>query len=385
MRLEINYDSAPPPANIRKECKPPYWRLLQHQWAGRAHRRGFGVDVSPGDHQTTQSIPLAVCGTISGAPVTHPPPPLARPRPLVVFLAKPRPFYKDYSKLVLHGAGRGADLSDVDVGRGRTIHVAESAKYLGSIVHRDGSDRPDVLARIKSARGAFGCLRKCLFSRKDVTYEGKRKVYEGLVLAILFYSSECWCLRESELQELHSFHQDCVRTMCRISMWHVEQYSITNQELLDRLGLQTMDTYLARRQLQWYWSSFTSGMRMNQRQTALKDSALLRLQRIFLLPSVFWPRHGRPAAPRWVGRWAAGTARGAGGSLRPLFLAGPSLRCQVASGLIQWAERIWLVPKLKSGPSHVHVCAPRPRTATSLCVPRSATSDICDLADLRQR
>ena len=182
---------------------------------------------------------------------SRPPGSTKESKTLVVFLAKPKPFYKDYGKLVLHGADRGADLSDVDVGRGRTVHVAESAKYLGSVVHRDGSDRPDVLARIKSAKGAFGCLRKCLFSRKDVTYEGKRKVYEGLVLAILLYSSECWCLRESELQELHSFHQDCVRTMCRISMWHVERYSITNQELLDRLGLQTIDTYLARRQLQW--------------------------------------------------------------------------------------------------------------------------------------
>ena len=114
---------------------------------------------------------------------SRPPGSTKESKTLVVFLAKPRPFYKDYSKLVLHGADRGADLSDVDVGRGRTIHVAESAKYLGSIVHRDGSDRPDVLARIKSARGAFGCLRKCLFSRKDVTYEGKRKVYEGLVLS----------------------------------------------------------------------------------------------------------------------------------------------------------------------------------------------------------
>jgi hypothetical protein len=35
-------------------------------------------------------------------------------------------------------------------------------------------------------------------------------------------------LRSSELQELHSFHQDCVRTMCRISMWHVERYNITS-------------------------------------------------------------------------------------------------------------------------------------------------------------
>jgi hypothetical protein len=34
-------------------------------------------------------------------------------------------------------------------------------------------------------------------------------------------------------------------------MWHVERYSITNQELIDRLGLQTIETYLAQRQLQW--------------------------------------------------------------------------------------------------------------------------------------
>jgi hypothetical protein len=47
---------------------------------------------------------------------------------------------------------------------------------------------------------------RCLFSRRDVTYEGKRKVYEGLVLAILLYSSGCWCLHESEVQELRSSH-----------------------------------------------------------------------------------------------------------------------------------------------------------------------------------
>ena len=74
---------------------------------------------------------------------------------------------------------------------------------------------------------------------------------ESCSIAILLYSSECWCLRESEVQELRSSHHNCVCTMCRISMWHVERYSITNRELLGRLGLQTMDTHLARRQLQW--------------------------------------------------------------------------------------------------------------------------------------
>jgi hypothetical protein len=92
----------------------------------------------------------------------------------VVFLAAPKSCYKDCGKLVLRGARSGADLGNVDVCGGRTIHVAESAKYLGSLVHRDGSDRPDnVSARIKSNKGAFGCLRRCLFSWRDVAYEGK--------------------------------------------------------------------------------------------------------------------------------------------------------------------------------------------------------------------
>jgi hypothetical protein len=52
---------------------------------------------------------------------------------VVVFAAKPQRCYKDYEKLVLHGADHGADLSDVDVGGGSTIHVAESAKYLGEM------------------------------------------------------------------------------------------------------------------------------------------------------------------------------------------------------------------------------------------------------------
>jgi hypothetical protein len=56
------------------------------------------------------------------------------PFSVVVFAAKPQRCYKDYEKLVLHGADHGADLSDVDVGGGSTIHVAESAKYLADWV-----------------------------------------------------------------------------------------------------------------------------------------------------------------------------------------------------------------------------------------------------------
>jgi hypothetical protein len=60
-------------------------------------------------------------------------------------------------------------------------------------------------------------------------------------------STQRWCLRESsEVQDLRSFHHDCVRTLCRISMLHVGRYSTTNRELLGWLGLHTMDTYTLR-------------------------------------------------------------------------------------------------------------------------------------------
>jgi hypothetical protein len=39
--------------------------------------------------------------------------------------------------------------------------------------------------------------------------------------------------------------------MCRISMWHVQEYRITAQKLEDRLGVQSLGTYLVRRRLWW--------------------------------------------------------------------------------------------------------------------------------------
>jgi hypothetical protein len=45
--------------------------------------------------------------------------------------------------------------------------------------------------------------------------------------------------------------QSRVRSMCRTSMWHVQEYRITAQKLEDRLGVQSLGTYLVRRRLRW--------------------------------------------------------------------------------------------------------------------------------------
>jgi hypothetical protein len=76
------------------------------------------------------------------------------------------------------------------------MHIEESAKYLGSIIHRNGTDTADVDARIRSAKGAFGALRQCLIARKDVTLEGKSAVYTALILSALLCGSESWVFTE---------------------------------------------------------------------------------------------------------------------------------------------------------------------------------------------
>jgi hypothetical protein len=110
-------------------------------------------------------------------------------------------------------------------------HVESSAKYLGSVLHSNGKDDADVTARVKKATGAFTSLKHCLFKRKDVTNEAKVTVYNSLVLSILLFGCESRSLTQRVRDKLQTFHRGYVRDMCRLNMWHVQQYRITAQHL----------------------------------------------------------------------------------------------------------------------------------------------------------
>jgi hypothetical protein len=42
--------------------------------------------------------------------------------------------------------------------------------------------------------GAFWSLRPCILKKKGVSRRVKGMIYSSLVLSVLLYSSECWCL-----------------------------------------------------------------------------------------------------------------------------------------------------------------------------------------------
>ena len=131
------------------------------------------------------------------------------------------------------------------------MSIVDWFKYLGGIIARNGGDARDVDSRIESAGKASGALRGCLFTSTSITRDAKRAVYEGLVLAILLYGCESWCLTEVLWQRLRVFHAQCVRSMSRVTRKHTREHHLSTQALEQEMGLDTIDVYVDRRRLRW--------------------------------------------------------------------------------------------------------------------------------------
>jgi hypothetical protein len=50
---------------------------------------------------------------------------------------------------------------------------------------------------------------------------------------------------------LRAFHHHCMRSMCRLNLWHTRHNHVKTSTLATRLGIQTIETCIARRQMRW--------------------------------------------------------------------------------------------------------------------------------------
>ena len=71
------------------------------------------------------------------------------------------------------------------------------------------------------------------------------------MLSISLYGAETWSLTEDLNRRLRGMHAQHLRAMCRVTRTHVWKHHISTQELGHRLGLDSIDTCIARRQLRW--------------------------------------------------------------------------------------------------------------------------------------
>ena len=163
----------------------------------------------------------------------------------ILFVAKPSSLYADPQTF------DGADLSDISLCDGCFIPIVDCFCYLGSWIARDGKDDLDVEKRIEKAGAAFGALRKGVFSCQRVSPHAKKLVYTVLVLTVLLYGSELWCLTEKLLNKLRSFHARCIRAMCRVTLLHTRAHRISTATLMKRLGLASIDDLITTKILRW--------------------------------------------------------------------------------------------------------------------------------------
>lgn len=134
---------------------------------------------------------------------------------------------------------------------GGYVTFCKEFRYLGSVIANDAADAADIKSRVNSAHRAFGALRACLFSNKDISFKAKKMAYETLVLSILLFGSECWVPLEETIDRTRTFHRDCVRAICNVTRSQQKEHRIRMHTLLDRCGLNTFREYVDSRQLGW--------------------------------------------------------------------------------------------------------------------------------------
>jgi len=155
-----------------------------------------------------------------------------------MFFPRPRTAYED------------AGTSDLYVDGGN-IPFVKKFMCLGSIISSDLKDDLKIDARIKAAGAAFASASKRFFTSKQIPLVHKKIAYEELILSILLFGSESWSLNANARRRLNTFHNRCVRQMCRLTPWHQWKLHINQHTMEGRLDVKCLDYYLARRRLGW--------------------------------------------------------------------------------------------------------------------------------------
>jgi hypothetical protein len=172
-------------------------------------------------------------------------PPIKGSKSEVLFCAKPLHMYTDPATY------DGVDLSPILLPDNGFMAVVDRFPYLGDMLARNGGDALAVEARVESGCKAFGALRKCVFASSYVTPVAKKAVYEAVVMSISLYGCEAWCLPERLYHKLRVMQAQHLRAMCNVTRTQAWDEHISTQALGQRLGIQPVDMYVARRQARW--------------------------------------------------------------------------------------------------------------------------------------
>ena len=119
--------------------------------------------------------------------------------------------------------------------------------YLGSTVSNDGRIDVEIQRRMAKASAAFGRLRQRLWNNHHVSTRVKGNIYRAVVISTLLYGAESWTVYRQQVKKLHAFMMRHLRSILKITLMD----KVTNEEILDRMDLPSMEDLLIRKNLRW--------------------------------------------------------------------------------------------------------------------------------------
>ena len=153
------------------------------------------------------------------------------------------------------------------------LNVATTFKYLGSTNTNDCSLDKELSARIQSASVSFGRLRERLLNKHNIKLVTKCKVYRAIILSCLLYSSEAYTLYRRHIQRLRHIHLRHLRAILGIK-WSDR---VTNNEVLQRADMPSIEAMLLSRQLTW--TGHVARMNDNRRPKTVLCGELWQVKR----------------------------------------------------------------------------------------------------------
>ncbi len=129
---------------------------------------------------------------------------------------------------------------------GNSLDYVEEFTYLGSLLSKDNACSRDIGIRLGKARSTFACL-QTIWKSKQYSLKTKIQLYNSNVKSVLLYGSECWRVVESDMKKINSFHNGCLRKICRI-FWPEK---ISNEDLYRKTNCRNVVLEIKHRRLRW--------------------------------------------------------------------------------------------------------------------------------------
>ena len=130
---------------------------------------------------------------------------------------------------------------------GTSLKAVEHFTYMGSVISNDATVSKDLDNRLSKASSSFGRLSKRVWQSHSLRLSIKIMVYRAVVVPILLYGAENWVLYRKQIQLLERFYKRCLRFIIGIK-W---QDHVSNEEVLERAILPSVESILLQTQLRW--------------------------------------------------------------------------------------------------------------------------------------